>query len=929
MSQWLARRSLHTGGVQWRKVLPGNKRWRKSREKVVSSSDARTPTKNLDAVDIERINEMFLSRTKDLEPGMEIKKLKQIKKEFNTRFAERYFNPSKQWFQDNWVVEPSTNTAGKSSSQNSMTGKNKHYTFKLSEFISSVLQMGDLVLTTPYPNELAMCVGLPESAEDPRYTFVTVSGKMFFGTKSFVHLRIPYRLPEKVRYLISKEGPHAFEPVGTIKGTRDVTYILPYLARQLVTSELPSQINKLAWQKLPSIIKRLELLSRYLRKYNGTWQVPFVQLVDAVQRLEEKGGPGEFEYIKSLFERPSLGSRRSIHAATYLATYWAIKEQQNFNIWGKIHVNKAFLAPISTSVVPAASLRSFHDELINDPKRKHVNKITDLINTKDYELVRERYPEFLQLLSDFTAGNFDNNCEVVTLISQIFRMLDVYRECNVTRDTCFDLLKEISEDNFCENPILSNSDLALAQSSERSALQKCVYSVVQPDIQLDTKTKRHDFLDMPVYCIDSETAHEIDDGVSIEKNGKGSYTLHVHIADPASFFPESYTESTKLSDVLKIAFDKSFTTYLPDVVEAMLPESFCRAADLGKQDKKTRTITFSVRVKMDEHGGLHIQSDTFRARLGLVSNFPKVTYNIVDSVLNDSSSNSPLRQDLLTLYKIASGLRHNRVKLNGAVVFGEGFNNGQVRLIRDSANKVKDITFENNNETPSTVLVSELMILANTLSGNFFRENKIPGIFRCYNELKLDGKALSDYRSIQDNVQRGKNPTLKDIAKITSLMNSSFYSGEPRNHQMIGAKQYLTVTSPLRRYPDLINHIQLHKHLANKPLTFSQQAIDQMIWQVQSRADILKSISTTVSAYWTLTYLKKRIEKDSSARFDVMVTSFPQDGMVNCLFPNHSYARGKLKLKVDRLPPQIGDIVKDCQITSIDCLDSNLQLVMV
>lgn len=58
-----------------------------------------------------------------------------------------------------------------------------------------------------------------------------------------------------------------------------------------------------------------------------------------------------------------------------------------------------------------------------------------------------------------------------------------------------------------------------------------------------------------------------------------------------------------------------------------------------------------------------------------------------------------------------------------------------------------------------------------------------------------------------------------------------------------------------------------------------------------------------------------------------MVTSVPQNGFTGCVFPDLSFARGTLKLHPSSMHyPMIGDIVKNCKISKIDCLEGMLEL---
>ncbi|CAI4048910.1 exoribonuclease II SKDI_13G4180 [Saccharomyces kudriavzevii IFO 1802] len=900
------------------------------------------------AKDIESINKDFLHRTKGLEPNIELKQLSQIKEEFQQRYRDRYIKPSETWYTNSWrsLAKPKISSHNLINSNIQLDAQLKFSNpleFQPVQLMERPLNVGDLVLLRVRPNELAMCVSLPSSTMDPRYTFVAIDGSMCFATKNRILLRIPHRLPVGVNSLIQPEERYGHLPIGTIKNFSNQTNILPIAARQIITSRYPAQISKLAWRDLPFTTKKLQLLHRSLQDYRGPWQIPFFTLVGLVQRLDlnealdDKYGA---TYLANLLGTHQTADNVPISSATFVSTYWAIMQQQESNFWGEIHLNTALLSPISVTVIPLKSRHLYYEQVVGKLEAddyNEINRFVKLVNERKYRDISTLYPSVIQMLKDFAAGNFHNNGIIVTLVSKIFRKIERYKDCDITRDICQDLINEILP-NSMSNPLLLNMDLALPASSKLVRSQQKLYDLTNiEDLQRknsDNSSERYDFGDLKVFCIDSETAHEIDDGVSIENHGTdGLYTLHIHIADPTSMFPEStnYDSEGIITDILNVALERSFTTYLPDVVVPMLPKSICNLSDLGKQGQKTKTISFSVDVKVMSKGdgeSLEIMFDSFKIRKGIVSNFPKVTYDDVDRILNTPNDEaSPVKKDLESLSMVSNLLRDRRIKNNNAVIFGEGFNKGLVTLNANEEGELTEISFSDQVETLSTVLVSEMMILANTLTGKYFADNKICGVFRCYKQLPLDIIAQEQYDSMITSTKKGLFPQLKDIVKLSSLLNSSFYTGRPFRHEMIGAKQYLTVTSPLRRFPDLINHLQIHRHLQKKPLCFSQVQIDRLIWPIQSRADILKRAGRNSSTYWTLNYLKKLKKLDPEKTYDVMITAVPQNGFVSCVFPDLSFARGTLKLHPSaKHYPMIGDIVKNCKILRIDCLEGMLEL---
>ena len=974
MRPYLSVRSFHCAVRLGRNIPPINKSPGPKQEQTSSGKIYELPKKGprkpfersrsrkgsvpLSANDISKINKQFLERTSGLEPEFEIKQLDEIREEYNERYLERYLKPSRKWYQYEWE-NPDKSPIFQGGYINGRcpvpmgTPPSKATNFAPSNLLKSTLTVGDLVVLQSDPTQLVMCVGLPDSTADPRYTFVSRNGQLIFQMKHQVKLRIPYNLPESVVKLIKREAPHNYTPIGTVKNNRDETFIIPLLAKQLFTNHLLAEISNNAWSQLPIVVKKLKLLHRYISDPRGAIQFSFVELCQIVEHLDlskvmklkdeqksDQAMTNVCEYVNTLVQKIGEQKLDKVESATYLATFLAIQEKQEYNLWGKIHSSTAFLSPISVTVLPLKSQHYYYSQILSRMRKKdhkEVNRFVELFNQSEFDSIKNNYSHYLDLLTDYSAGNFNNNPQVIALISHIFRKIGKYKDSDITRDLCFELVTTIKPEMKGVNILHYNKDLGLPISSELSNNRKLLYDIVEPvnndSVELENHDKlRKDFLHHEVYCIDSADAHEIDDGISIKHKRDGVSTLYIHIADPAAMFQESYDSTivgTLQSEVLQAALEKSFTSYLPDNVDPMFPKAFSKAADLGIDGEKRKTITFSVDVLLDpdqEH--FRVLYDTFDVCLSYTKKFPSVTYDDVDMILSRKKVvNAGMTKDLQSLFDIAVRLRRNRIIYDKAIVFGEGFNNGLPKLIlNDKADGGFDISFKDNLETSSTILVSEMMILANTLCGKFFNEKRIPGVFRCYSHLAMSGLSKKEFGSLHHKVRMGSYPSPQDIAQFSSFLNASFYSSTPSKHAMIGANEYLTVTSPLRRFPDLINHLQLHRFLAYKKLLFSHSKMNSLIWRFQSRADILKSTSRMVNKYWTLKYLINILKKNPDQKFSVVVNSVAVNGTAMCTIRGYTFSSGTLKYKKDSDVPKIGDVIDDCKITNILPVEGVLEL---
>lgn len=222
----------------------------------------------LNQEDIDAINDNFIKRTSGLEPSITtIKPLKQIYKDFGERYKVRYVDPCRNWSHLE-TLKPAK-------------------TFNYDKLWTTPLQIGDLVLLKSNPNELSMCVALPHSVKDPRYTFVDVDGKINFYTRHNVQLRLPGEGVDHTRAMIQTEADYKYASIGTIRDKN--TVILPSIVREKVTNVATAAVTQEAWNMLPLTLKKLELINQYLQSEiinNQPLQIPFVCLTNLIQGLD-------------------------------------------------------------------------------------------------------------------------------------------------------------------------------------------------------------------------------------------------------------------------------------------------------------------------------------------------------------------------------------------------------------------------------------------------------------------------------------------------------------------------------------------------------------------------------------------------------------------------------------------------------------------
>jgi exoribonuclease II len=83
----------------------------------------------------------------------------------------------------------------------------------------------------------------------------------------------------------------------------------------------------------------------------------------------------------------------------------------------------------------------------------------------------------------------------------------------------------------------------------------------------------------------------------------------------------------------------------------------------------------------------------------------------------------------------------------------------------------------------------------------------------------------------------------------------------PVRHASLGLDTYTQVTSPIRRYADLLAHFQIKAHLRGEALPFSMESIQELIQVISNTAYESMLVERQTNRYWALEYLRQRPEE--------------------------------------------------------------------
>jgi exoribonuclease-2 len=310
--------------------------------------------------------------------------------------------------------------------------------------------------------------------------------------------------------------------------------------------------------------------------------------------------------------------------------------------------------------------------------------------------------------------------------------------------------------------------------------------------------------------VDDEDTVEVDDALSCEALADGGMRVRVHISLVADFVIKGGAMDQE-------AASRATTVYLPETTIRMLPDPIsCRAASLIAGEDRP-VLTTDVRLSAD---GALVETSIYPARIPIMR---RLDYDQVDRILESGARADDDAATVSRLHAAAIQLRQRR-RTAGAVLVQR--REAKVRVHGDDVEiSVLD------NASPGRTLVAEFMVLSNFVAARYAAENRIPIIYRVQPQL---GGDLASQR-----------PRL---------------SLHPEYHAGIGLDFYAQLSSPIRRYADLVMQRQLLGALKNRDNQTPIYTVDELLTVLAGAENAEASgreLERRAKRYWILRYLER------------------------------------------------------------------------
>lgn len=311
--------------------------------------------------------------------------------------------------------------------------------------------------------------------------------------------------------------------------------------------------------------------------------------------------------------------------------------------------------------------------------------------------------------------------------------------------------------------------------------------------------------------IDGEDAKDLDDAVTISRDGKGIYILGVHIADVSHYVKEG-------SPLDKEALRRGTSVYLVDRVIPMLPHKLSNG--ICSLNAGADRLALSCIMEVDGQGNVldHRIAET------VIHVDRRMSYTDVNAVItdHDEAAVSEHREfvPMFEMMKELSGIIRERRKKRGAI----DFDFPESKIILNSQGKPLEIKpYERN---AATRVIEDFMLLANETVAEDYYWQSMPFLYRSHDV--PDPEKMKQLSTFINNfgysikIQQGEiHP--KELQKLLGRiegtqeeillsrltlrsMKQAKYTTACTGHFGLAARYYTHFTSPIRRYPDLQIH---------------------------------------------------------------------------------------------------------------------------
>ena len=334
---------------------------------------------------------------------------------------------------------------------------------------------------------------------------------------------------------------------------------------------------------------------------------------------------------------------------------------------------------------------------------------------------------------------------------------------------------------------------------------------------LDTN-RAADLTGLDIFTIDGPETTDIDDALSFERL-TGGYEIGVHITDIGLKIKSD-------TPLFENAISRATTIYLPDLTVSMLPDILSSDALSLSRGEYRRALSFLIRL--DKNGNI-LKSHIVRSAIRVNK---RMDYDEADLAIEEGGLFSEIHQ-------LCKSLQAARIE-KGALPL-------PIPELMVKFDPGRGVTVKLSQPGPARFLVSECMILANTVAANFLKDNRIPALYK-------------SQPPPREQIISGIETNLKANFRQRRLISKGNLGQKPEGHHGLGLDAYTTITSPLRRGLDLVMQQQLDSFISNGEPMHDAKGLEKIAITLQQGLAAASAVKQIRTRYFLLKHMQGLID---------------------------------------------------------------------
>lgn len=403
---------------------------------------------------------------------------------------------------------------------------------------------------------------------------------------------------------------------------------------------------------------------------------------------------------------------------------------------------------------------------------------------------------------------------------------------------------------------------------------------IPDEVEEKEKAGRADFRDLQTVTIDGEDAKDLDDAITISKEGN-MYHLGVHIADVSQYVTEG-------SPLDKEALKRGTSIYLVDRVIPMIPHKLSNG--ICSLNQEVDRLALSCMMDINEKGEI-VKHKICESVINVTR---RMSYTSVHKIIEEKDEAERKEYEELIpmfelMYELADILQARREK-RGSI----DFDFPEAKIILDE--KGKPIDVKEYERTQANRIIEEFMLAANQTVAEEYFWNELPFVYRTHEtpdmekiqnlalfienfgytlKIKEDEIHPKEVQKLMRSIAGKPEEGLIGRLALRS-MKQARYTTECEGHFGLALKYYCHFTSPIRRYPDLQIHRiikeNIHGGMKDKRIDHYQKILPEVAEQTSALERRADDAEREVEKMKKAEYMEQFVGKDFEGTISGLTT---------------------------------------------------------